>query len=320
MKKLIIIVAFLASLGCYAQDTPPIPFKLYDRVMVDENDSIITAEFTGGVDSTVGNYIRLLTSDDIANFQWVYSLWNGLGNPFALFPSKSVMYDQPTWLVGISDNIIDWTGTSAQYIDGNGGYHTFPIIPTLTTQIAESGTTNIYFNNTRARGAFSAGTGIGINSSTGVISNSSPDQTVALTGSGGVTTGGTYPNLTVSLTGKSTHHPTRSLSTTGTNNTFTPSSTLDSFVSYTVNFAYSISALLGGCNGEVDLDYSTNGGTTWVPVNSVSNVIGLSITLSGNNNMVLSGLIPAGALVRLYQTSTTNSTASIVTNRQNEYY
>ena len=63
------------------------------------------------------------------------------------------------------------------------------------TNISEG--TNLYFTNARARGALSAGTGISYDNSTGVITNSSPDQTVALTGGTGISTSGTYPNFTI---------------------------------------------------------------------------------------------------------------------------
>ena len=49
---------------------------------------------------------------------------------------------------------------------------------------------------TAVRGEISAGTGIGL--SGGVISNTAPDQTVALTGAGATSISGTYPNFTIS--------------------------------------------------------------------------------------------------------------------------
>jgi hypothetical protein len=52
---------------------------------------------------------------------------------------------------------------------------------------------------TAVLGEISAGTGIGISAS-GVISNSAPDQTVALTGLGATSISGTYPNFTISST------------------------------------------------------------------------------------------------------------------------
>ena len=51
---------------------------------------------------------------------------------------------------------------------------------------------------TAVRGEISAGTGIGL--SGGVISNTAPDQTVALTGAGATSISGTYPNFTITST------------------------------------------------------------------------------------------------------------------------
>jgi hypothetical protein len=65
-----------------------------------------------------------------------------------------------------------------------------------TDEITE-GTTNLYFTNDRARLSLSAGTGISYSTSTGVVTNSAPDQTVAITGAGGAVVTGTYPNFTV---------------------------------------------------------------------------------------------------------------------------
>lgn len=64
-----------------------------------------------------------------------------------------------------------------------------------TTDISEG--TNQYYLDSRARSAISAGTGISYNSSTGVVTNSAPDQTVALTAGTGISTSGTYPNFTI---------------------------------------------------------------------------------------------------------------------------
>lgn len=77
---------------------------------------------------------------------------------------------------------------------------------------------NKYFTDARARGAVSASNGVQYSSSTGVfshnltqgtgisistagqITNTAPDQTVALTGSGATSVSGTYPNFTISST------------------------------------------------------------------------------------------------------------------------
>jgi hypothetical protein len=99
-----------------------------------------------------------------------------------------------TNLDGITDwQIGDWlmfNGTVWQKIDqsnlvtsvnGQTGAVTL-----TTTNVAEG--TNQYFTDARARSAISAGTGISYNSSTGVVTNASPDQTVVLTAGTGIST------------------------------------------------------------------------------------------------------------------------------------
>jgi hypothetical protein len=108
-----------------------------------------------------------------------------------------------TNLDGITDwQIGDWllfNGSNWQKIDqsnlvtsvnGQTG-----AVSLTTTNISEG--TNQYYLDSRARAALSAGTGISYNNSTGVITNSSPDQTVSLTGAGTTAITGTYPNFTV---------------------------------------------------------------------------------------------------------------------------
>lgn len=108
-----------------------------------------------------------------------------------------------TNLDGITDwQIGDWlmfNGTIWQKIDqsnlvtsvnGQTG-----AVSLTTTNINEG--TNLYYLDSRARQALSAGTGISYSTSTGVITNSSPDQIVGLTGAGTTSISGTYPNFTI---------------------------------------------------------------------------------------------------------------------------
>jgi len=100
------------------------------------------------------------------------------------------------WLVG------DWAvfnGTVWQKVDNtetvtsvNG--QTGAVVLT-TTNVAEG--TNLYYTDARARTSVSAGTGISYNNSTGVVTNSAPDQTVAITAGTGISVTGTYPNFSV---------------------------------------------------------------------------------------------------------------------------
>jgi len=108
-----------------------------------------------------------------------------------------------TNLNGISDwQVGDWAiynGTVWQKVDNTDAVtsvngQTGAVVLT-TTNIAEG--TNEYFTTARARTSVSAGTGISYDNSTGVITNSAPDQTVSLTGAGTTSISGTYPNFTI---------------------------------------------------------------------------------------------------------------------------
>lgn len=91
-----------------------------------------------------------------------------------------------------------WIGNAA----GNGNV----LIASLSLADMTGSTTNItegnklFYTDARARLSVSAGTGISYNNSTGVITNSAPDQTVVLTSGTGISTSGTYPNFTITNT------------------------------------------------------------------------------------------------------------------------
>jgi hypothetical protein len=121
-------------------------------------------------------------------------------------------------------------GTTLQYYRGDKTFQTLD-----TTAVIEA--TNLYFTDARARAALSfaagsgaynsttgvitiptntnqltngasfitltslsAGTGISYNNTTGVITNSAPDQTVSLTAGAGILITGTYPSFTIAST------------------------------------------------------------------------------------------------------------------------
>ena len=111
-----------------------------------------------------------------------------------------------TNLDGITDwNVGDWAifdGTAWQQVDNTDAVvsvNGFTGAVSLTTSNINEGT-NLYYTDARARGVLSAGTGISYNSSTGVITNSAPDQTVSLTGGTAISTSGVYPNFTITNT------------------------------------------------------------------------------------------------------------------------
>ena len=114
-----------------------------------------------------------------------------------------------TNLNGITDwQVGDWAifnGSVWQKVDNtdavtsvNGQVGTVVL---TTTNIAEG--TNEYFTQARARQSISAGAGISYDNSTGVVTNSAPDQTVVLNAGTGISTSGTYPNFTITNTSPS---------------------------------------------------------------------------------------------------------------------
>jgi hypothetical protein len=145
------------------------------------------------------------------------------------------------WLVG------DWAvfnGSVWQKIDNTDAVtsvngFTGTVVLT-TTNIAEG--TNLYYTDARARGAVSAGTGISYNSTTGVITNSAPDQTVVLTAGTGISTSGTYPNFTITNTSPSLGGTVTSVSGTGTVNGLTLTGTVTTSGSLTLGGTLDLSS------------------------------------------------------------------------------
>ena len=81
------------------------------------------------------------------------------------------------WDTSITNNSTDWNTAFSWGNHASAGYY----VGTAST----------------IRGLFSAGTGIGYDNSTGIITNSLPDQTVAFTNGAGISVTGTYPNFTI---------------------------------------------------------------------------------------------------------------------------
>jgi len=132
-----------------------------------------------------------------------------------------------------------------------------------TTDISEG--TNQYYLDSRARSAVSAGTGISYSSATGVITNSAPDQTVALTAGTGISTSGTYPNFTITNSA-----PDQTVSLTGAGTT----SISGTYPSFTVT-----------SNDQYTGTVTSVGGTGTV------NGISLSGTVTSSGNLTLGGTL-----------------------------
>lgn len=101
--------------------------------------------------------------------------------------------------------------------------------------------------------------------------------------------------------------------------TYTISTTKQAFVDY--NIVISCTATIGSAsNGSVALQYSTNAGSTWTTVGTVSNSNTVSLAIALNSvqasGIQLSGYIPANALVRMVQTIVGTTTISYSTGQE----
>jgi len=206
-----------------------------------------------------------------------------------------------------------------------------------TTDISEG--TNQYYLDSRARSAVSAGTGISYSSATGVITNSAPDQTVALNAGTGISTSGTYPNFTitnsapdqtVSLTGAGTTsisgtYPSftvtsndqytgtvTSVGGTGTVNGISLSGTVTSSGNLTLGGTLSNVSLATQVTGTLPIANGGSGQTTaQTAMNAFAGAVTSGSYLRGNGTNVVMASIQAGDVPTLNQNTT--GTASNVT-------
>lgn len=294
-------------------------------------------------------------------------------------------YSNPSWITSLANTKITYSGTTSQYVRGDGSLTTLPVQvnsdwnsisgvsqilnkPTLfsgdyndltnkpnlsiyylasnpsgfvsnlssftTTNLAEgsnlywtsarfntafSGKTttdltegsNLYFTNARARASLSQGTGISYNSTTGVITNSAPDQTVIINAGAGMSVTGLYPSFTITNT-QATPTINNNISRT-LNSNYTISTTQLAEVSYSVTCSVTNPLLAGTSTASAFLEYSTNGGSTWITINQTGNTSGVgiavAIAITNTQTTTLTATIPANALVRLR--TTTSGTASV---------
>ena len=205
-----------------------------------------------------------------------------------------------TNLDGITDwNVGDWAiydGTAWQQVDNTDAVvsvNGFTGAVSLTTSNISEGT-NLYYTDARARGSVSAGTGISYNSTTGVITNSAPDQTVSLTASTGISTSGTYPNFTITNTAPDQTVSLTSgtgISATGTYPSFTITNTApDQTVSLTGAGTTSISGTYP--NFTITSNDQYVGTVTSVGITESSaalTITGSPVTTSGNINIGFAG-------------------------------
>lgn len=143
--------------------------------------------------------------------------------------------------------------------------------------------------------------------------------TLTTTGTGAATFSSNVLNIPTPVQYVPTvYTPTRSL-----NNNFIISSTRQAEAKYSVSLSVTNPLLIGSSTASAFLEYSINGGSSWVIVAEATNTssVGITVTVAITNvaTQQLNGTIPANALVRVR--STTSGTASVtITTRQQEIY
>jgi len=222
-------------------------------------------------DPTVPTYAKSLSA-----FSVIRTSTDALYKPISYTPNSSEI----TTSLGYTP--INPNGTNLQYIAGDGSKITFPSSITYTS-------------------------GTGINISSGVISNTAPDQNVSLTGAGGLVASGTYPNFTLTQYVPTDNSVTRTINSS----TYTISSTKAATVRY--NIKISCTATIGSAStGKVLFQYSTNGGSSWIDAGEVENSNTVTLAVVLNSTTTQSGFIvwnvPANALCRLVPTSSGTTT------------
>jgi hypothetical protein len=213
------------------------------------------------------------------------------------------------------------------FVAGSGAYNSTTgviTIPTNNNQITNG-------SNYITLGSLSAGTGISYNNTTGVITNSAPDQVVALTASTGISVTGTYPNFTITNTSPSSGGTVTSVAaltigTTGTdlsssvaNSTTTPVITLNVPTASATNRGALSSADWTTFNNKYNLPSLTSGsvlfsnGSTIAQDNAnffwddTNNRLGIG-TSSPTYDLTLSKSVAAGNVVlNIENTSTTGA-------------
>ena len=199
-----------------------------------------------------------------------------------------------TDLNGITDwQVGDWavySGTAWQKIDNTDGVTSvngFTGAVTLTTtNIAEG--TNLYYTDARARAALSAGTAISYNNTTGVITNSAPDQVVALTGAGTTTVTGTYPNFTITSNDQYVGTVT-SIGGTGTVSGISLSGTVTSSGNLTLGGSLDLSSppVIGGTTPNDITGSNITANTKFVSENYYAqSILGGNLRTSGGTSLV----------------------------------
>lgn len=194
------------------------------------------------------------------------------------------------------------SGLSSQYLDGQGAVKSFPVV-------ADPSSTNELQN------LVLVGNNLSISNGNSVTIPSGNNYTAG----NGISITGTAPNLTISLV-----QPTITVVTSKVlNSNYTISTTKSAIVSYSVTCVVTNPLLVGTSTATAFLEYSLNGGTTWLTPsqNGNSSGVGVAVAVALTNTQTanLSAVIPANALVRIRTATTGSASVAYVTGTEITY-
>lgn len=197
---------------------------------------------------------------------------------------------------GLSAKFNTPTGTTSQYVRGDGSLATLPVVPTVVSAFTNDSGYLTAITGTQVTTALGF-TPYNATNPSAYVNQAGARSSISLTttGVGAATYSSSTGVLNVPTQTRTFANPTRTLNTA-----FQISTTQDAMVSYAVDITVQ-AVLIAGASGRVYLEYANEVGfTTGVTtVTSAGNSTGgvLSITNLGTAN--LAGVIPAGKFVRL---------------------
>jgi len=267
----------------------------YDWVTSTDSDTTYTA----GTGLTLTGTEFSLTS---GHFDGAFTSLSGVASAGASEDDMVLYYDHSTtsfkWKAGGTpagynntnwDTAFGWgdhstqgylTSTTAHYTDSDVNTHLNVSGATANQVLKWTGTDYAWVTSTDSDTTYTAGTGISISGGANAITNTSPDQTVVLTGAGATTVTGTYPSFTITSTD------------TDTNTTYVsgPGITLD-------GNEFSLSGLNAVSSDINDWDtafgwgdHSTAGYLTSETDSQTLSLSGTTLTISTGNNVDLGAL------------------------------
>lgn len=324
-----------------------------------KNFGAISGTVTEGNDSRVlngqtafswGNHATqgyLVGTDTISLSNRINNKQNQLnGTGFVKATGPIISYDNSTYLTSEIDGsvtnelqTISKVGNIATLSNGGGSFSVTDADSSITNEIQSLSINNRTISissgnsvtvpqanwdsllNKPAQYNPSAGTGISITGTypNQTFTNTSPDQTVVLTGGTGISTSGTYPNFTITntavpVTWSFNNSPGRSIVTiAAAANGFQISSTRNADVGYSITITSTVS-LSGNQVGYVVLEIApTNSSTAsdWIEIARVASgqsgalVIGLTLNQTGGGQ--ITGSVPAGYYARIRSVNTTGT-------------